>query len=357
MDGGVYLNVGNATILNEEVRFIADLLDDSWYKDNVLDTGLELISKYHDCEANNIGIANSMVTQCLQFAANITDDGDMSDLKEYKRMFEEKKWIFVALNDGMTDFSGVGHCGNHWALLAIDRPGGSAHYVDGQNLTQVNEGVVLLARSMARAMGNLLGETYQFVREYWAPCQSFHNGARFDGGPCGPYVIKMTEWYVSEIRHYQRQGTEADFAFGLDEDMPEYFGMIFNSYEQRWALLYTLAGAKASQVANDRARAHDKAALGQLYDEAMVVKDEAAFFYDSSLFDRDALGFRQCRKQNKLSKAARGRKRSLSSYSTDSDSSTTSRFEEVFDNEYNAVNCGIGVEMPNYARKRHSPSP
>ncbi|KAJ4360776.1 uncharacterized protein N0V89_001343 [Didymosphaeria variabile] len=286
-----YAHIGNALLSNEDIWSIMQLTGIySWYRDTVLDAALELTSLYYDGETNGIAVASSTTAQCVQFAATGVDDAAMIELRAYKTMFDDKKWIFVPLNDGMGGTSAEEVRGGHWALLAIDRPNKRAHYIDGLFSWAVDWQNI--AQSLALAFGNLLGDgKYDFYVEQNAPHQWNHNSfGSADSGPCGPYVVKMVQTMMHHIYHSQLHGVEDQISLHLEYGMS--FLFIFNSFEERQSLVYTLAGFKASQVANDRAMKHDDMVLGQPRPLGLIeLRNPASLVYDSALFERNSLTF------------------------------------------------------------------
>ncbi|KAL1600536.1 hypothetical protein SLS60_006922 [Paraconiothyrium brasiliense] len=295
-----YAHIGNAMVSNEDICSIMQLTGfHCWYRDTVLDAALELTSLYYDAEDNGIAVASSTTAQCVQFAATGVDDADMNELRAYKTMFEGKKWIFVPLNDGMGGTSAEEVRGTHWALLAIDRPNKRAHYIDG--LFSWTDDWQNIGRSLALAFGNLLGDgMYEFCIEHNAPHQWNHNQFRgTDSGPCGPYVVKMVQEIMCYIRYHQRHETEDQISLRLGSGFSSSFN--FNSFGERRCLLWTLAGFKASQVANDRAMQHDNMTLGQPRPFGLVeLRDPASLLYDAPLFDENTLTSQQLKSHHDI---------------------------------------------------------
>lgn len=296
MDEDTYLTIGNASLTNEDFHTIRSLSGmQCWYRDTVVDAGLELVTLKYDTEANGIAIASSTIAQCVQFAASATSQAELDQLSAYKAMFEDKKWIFVPLNDGIGATSAEALQGNHWALLAINRPHKKAHYIDG--LYSRNREWQEIARMFAGAFEVLLSEKYQFFVEDYTPNQFRDNSCNIsDGGPCGPYVVKMIAELTRKIRQYQEEGNEASVQLHVDIGMAQ--GFNFNSMHERMSLMYTLASVKASQVANERANIHDNAVL-----DFVELRDPAPLLYDCPLLDKDAEAFRATRRHDTLRRA------------------------------------------------------
>lgn len=308
------IDMGSAGLTNNEFRGIIEASGlDSWYPDTVLDTALCLLSKYYDCEANGIAIVDTTSVQCIRWAAS--DDENLNSLSAYKSMLEDKKWIFIPLNTGMEATSADVFQGSHWSLLAIDRPHKRAHYVDGYNYTRSNPDWLRMASDVSIAVGRILGETYARANQWDVPDQFKDNqSGNIDNGPCGPYVVKMVDYYIRRILDHQDSGTEDTINLKLDYHVKDYFKEHFDSTRERWWLLYTVAGVKASQVANARAMEHEQAALGSV----PSTWQPAPMFYDSVMFTGDSFTDRQEQKHRELCNAAERRDRWLKDSETSS---------------------------------------
>ncbi|KAJ4304548.1 hypothetical protein N0V90_000074 [Kalmusia sp. IMI 367209] len=295
-DDDIYVDIGKASLTNDDFHSIVETtVPECWFRDNVLDIGLELTSLYYNGEANGIAIASSLTAQCVLSAADMTTDDDISGLREYRAMFEDKKFIFMPLNDGYGELSTTVTHGVHWALLLIDRPNSRAHYID--SLFKEHEGWQNLARTYAHAIGNLLEEEYEFYIEWNAPNQWKHNKSVVDRGPCGPFVLKMVNVLTRHIRDVQHMEREADILFHLSPFVQEMFKNEFDSEQLRWHLIYTLGSVKASQIASRLRNEHDEAALGDLRAKGLIdlpeLPDPAPIFWDAPLFDKEALTIRR----------------------------------------------------------------
>ena len=316
------LEMGAARIDNPEFCSIVNNTGtDSWYENDVIDMALYLLSRYYKCEANGIGIVDSNTIMCIRYAGFGPDE--IGPLSVYKSQLEDKKWIFVPLNEGMKAIANDAFHGSHWSLLAIDRINRCAHYVDGWGSTRYSPEWHKLAEDSARAVGSILGEQYPLTVELGAPDQwSDNTSGQCDFGPCGPYVIKMIQLYVEHLIQAQRSGLVNQIKLGQDAFTQNYFRQRFNSYNERWSLVYTIAGVKASQVANVRAAEHEQAALGSIpaaWTDPFDWKP-APMFYDPAMFTEDALTHRQYKKHQNLQIAAQLRYQSMRQSDTSSSS-------------------------------------
>lgn len=288
-----YIEVGDITITNNDFFSIIQMrYPDCWFRDTVLDIGLELVSLYFECAQNRICIASSLTAQCIRTAGDREMGDDMSDLSEYQAVFTDKDFIFVPLNDGYDgDPSKAGIHGEHWALLAVNRISGTSHYID--SLFKTSPDWQRLARQISRAISNLLGQPLSFRIEWHAPHQNMHNMTQSDDGPCGPFVLFMVKKYTATVRRMQNRGQASFVDFGLGPQTPNVISREFNSYTLRWDLVYTLAGARASKIADEKRREHDAAALAGANVEVVGLVQPSSVLYDAPLFDRDSYT-RQC---------------------------------------------------------------
>lgn len=237
-DDGTYLELQKSSLTNEDFWSIIDLnFPNVWFRDTVLDAGLEIVSLRYNVEKHKIAIANSLTAQLLFGigAASDVGDNDYSEYAEYKRLFENKEWIFVPVNNGMLEQDAADIRGNHWSLIAIDRRNKIAHYVDSLYIR--NDRFIELAHTLATGIGRLLGDVYLFVPEQWSPHQWDHNKYKNafgpDRGPCGPFVVTMVALSVQVIIQRRERRAEADFGMTISQGFPEEFHRLFDSFEVR----------------------------------------------------------------------------------------------------------------------------
>jgi hypothetical protein len=310
--GGVYCHVGDGLLTNEDFYTIMDLKgNDCWYRDNVLDVALQLSSIYHEANEHSIAVASIWTVQAVH--VSIRYGRGISELQAYIPMLTDKKWVFVPLNDGIGHTSAEDFVGTHWSLLVIDRPNKRAHYIDG-----LGNGMEHYARQFASTFQKMLGdeEEYNFIIESNAPHQWDHNRypSSWDVGPCGPYVVKMIHLMLDHIRKCQQDGEEISFSFG--PDMSSYFN--FNSFEERWSLVFNLASVKASEVAEDRTTKHDDIALGLSRPLGYTgFRNPAWSTYDAPLLDfHNSLTARKLARYNELRALSHDRNNSIDGQSS-----------------------------------------
>jgi hypothetical protein len=304
-------------LTNEDLySIIATSGFECWYSDEVLEAAVYLLSRYYETEVNRIGLLGPAAVQSIRF---ILLDDDMSGQREYISQLKDKDYIFVPINSGMfaTDYDET-H-GYHWALLAIDRRRLEAWYIDGFAATRRDREWQRLAWDLMVAVGKILGEEYTI----WAvedPPDQYRDNASDDEGPCGPYIIKMMKYYILKILDYQKNGISHLIDLEPLQDVKQHFRDTFDSSDERWCLVHTLAGVKASQIASERAMKHDEAAIGS----PVSPLEPAQSIYDTAMFNTTSLTHRQYIWRHQLREEAR-RQRSASSISTLSVSPGASR--------------------------------
>jgi len=218
---------------------------DTWFTDQILDFIFEMIRQVYRTDETGIGIIDTATGQLL------SGSGDIAMQEEYREMLEDKNWIFVPINDayGQTDSSGQGVPGQHWSLLAIDRPNRKAHYVDSTLSSYVSYGFGMVIDNIARNLGNFYREQYEVLIDVNAPNQSRHNIAR-DPGACGPYVIYMVSLFVQSMTEKIHTGNANSIGLSLHHFAPQHFQQTFDSGKVRQQILNTIEDYHRRSKAN-----------------------------------------------------------------------------------------------------------
>jgi hypothetical protein len=309
-DNKTHCRVGDAWLTNDDFFTIMNINGhDCWYRSNTIDVALQACSKHYEAEEHGIEVATTGTVQA--FHSSINQGGSMADLRDYVPMLEGKQWIFIPMNDGIGQTSLEHTVGTHWSLLILDRPNKRAHYIDG-----LGQGMEPYARQFASIFKEVLGdEAYDFTIESHAPGQWTHNAySGYDGGPCGPYVVKMIRLMIAHIRQRQQEGKPILFDFAPNDRSL----FKFDSLEERWCLAYSLASCRASQVADERATEHDNAALGFPRPRGYTAfRNPPWSTYDGPLFgDITTLTFRKLENYRRLKELQQNRKDSMCSESS-----------------------------------------
>ncbi|KAF1935192.1 hypothetical protein EJ02DRAFT_75709 [Clathrospora elynae] len=272
----IYLELGDATIRNDAFCYIGvtdtrDHGSEVWMRDESIDMALEVLRRDSNCDAHSIAIANSMTAQVCYFACQ-SKDGSTREYDEYRTRFQNKKWIFIVINDAIGGLVNDGTNGTHWSLVAMDCEGRLAHYYDSMYIdSRYHQHMGL---DVCSGMLYILGENpgdWKYQPEWHSPHQNRNNQFYGDGGACGPFVFKMTELLVDHIRHYQRAGNEDQCYLQLDRGFPAVFENQFHSQNVRRGIQMRIARWKAGIDAPELAHAHDQNAIR---DEDVALIDE-----------------------------------------------------------------------------------
>jgi hypothetical protein len=262
-----YLEVGDSSITNAEFHLIPELAGtNSWFTDNILDVALEMVRLEYETDSHEIAITVSTAVQLLYMAGvGLGTEG----MDHYKESSKDKKWIFLPINDGLD-----GTTPTHWSLLVVNRHDYTAHYVD--SLYPDSGYHVENGQHVAKGLGILLDEEYQFVVEEYAPNQKMHNTHKIwrdgvklgeDAGPCGPFVVTMTKIYIQEITLAEGY-CHADLYLAFD--FPSRFRHLFNSYLVRQDIQNKMAELKKKLMARELTAAHDAVVLAGQEDVEMA---------------------------------------------------------------------------------------
>lgn len=225
-----------------------------------LDMALEVLRRDKNCEAYGIDIANSNMSQIF-YIAGMCQDGQSNAYDEYRRRFKHKRWIFLPINDGFGGTTNDGHSGTHWSLVVMDTIEHTVHYFD--SLYVQWEWNQRLAKDVSIGLMSILGEDiseWVFESEINSPHQWKHNQFTGDGGPCGPFVYKMTEILVENII-FQEHRQERRYGLSLPDWFPEHFVNLFHSGQVRWQMQQSLVRYKAEYEATWLIQAHDLKAV------------------------------------------------------------------------------------------------
>lgn len=261
----IYLELGATTIRNDSWNYMA-VTDNScgsevWMRGESLDMALEVLRLKQQCDVNAIDIANSDTSQVFYFA-NMCNDGATSTYDQYRARFQGKRWIFIPINDGIGGSINEDHSGSHWTLVAMDLMKQTAHYFD--SLTRHRPNYEGMAKDIAQGVVNILGLNswqWTFVVEHNCPNQWRNNLFKHDGGPCAPFVFRMTEMLVEHIRNHQDYGLEDQCSLELPAGFEDDFGNHFHSREIRYRMQRDILEFKVDAEARALIEQHDAAAM------------------------------------------------------------------------------------------------
>jgi hypothetical protein len=279
-DDGVFLELGDVTLHNDAYNYI-DATNFYWYgmevwmRDESLDMALEVLRRDEDCDAHSIAIANSTMAQICHFAAR--QDSSPEEFVQYKPLYQNKKWIFVVVNDAIGGIESDGRTGSHWSLVALDRISRRGYYYDSMHID--SEFYQYLARDISLGMLKILDEDptqWSYEIQFNSPNQNWHNTFKGDGGACGPFVFKMTQLLIDIIKYHQVHDSDENCGLTLAEPFAEeIFKPRFNSASVRLEIKANIARwrriVSTSKLVND----YDYAAVwgaDVILDEGPVVE-------------------------------------------------------------------------------------
>ncbi|KAL7772520.1 hypothetical protein CFE70_002479 [Pyrenophora teres f. teres 0-1] len=261
----IYLRLGDAVLETDAYGHIGltDGSYEAWMTGDSLDMAMEVLRRDEQCHAHGIAIANSAVAQICYFA-HMSDDSSPQEYKEYKIQYEDKRWIFIIINDAIGGFETDIDQGSHWSFIAMDREGKTVHYYDSMEAHEYGTNYNReMGQNVGAGMLKILGEdtySWKFVPEYLTPNQNHHNRSTSDGGACGPFVFKMMQYLIRQTIYWQSFGRS--FPLGLESGFPLWFrDNHFDSRQIRREIQTSIARWKAIVEGIHLANIHDQNVL------------------------------------------------------------------------------------------------
>ncbi|KAF2261722.1 hypothetical protein CC78DRAFT_546427 [Lojkania enalia] len=208
-DDTICLELEQSTLTNEEFNLICSATDDAWWRDNILNTALELIGRERRAGSRGIKIINSMISSIL-YQVGLYGDTDGDSFKQYagyKKQLAGNRWIFLPINDGFVSLDFGETAGTHWAFILVDTHRRTARYID--SFDPSNSTMHQVAHHVVGGLEYLLEGNYERIIEWDTPHQWKQNRVNLgqDFGPCGPFVVCMISYLVKKIVKYQEAGS------------------------------------------------------------------------------------------------------------------------------------------------------
>jgi hypothetical protein len=272
-----YLTFGDSTLSNYHLHHMTDTTGhEAWMADTSFNMALEVLCGNKDCHTHGIDIINSNITQMLHLAGNF-GDGSESHYDFLRTRFEGKNWIFIPINDGLSDDPTDSGCGTHWSLLVMDRINKYAVYYDSMDVQSTK--MQRVATTVVRGLLEILKEPskeWEWIPQTHSPNQWTHNQFEKDGGACGPFVWKMCDLLVGWIIHDQIAGREDETTLLLPPEFAGWFRERFHSLYVRRDMRKSIAHVKCGTVAAPLIEEHDQVAVAG---EDVVMSDELPPLY------------------------------------------------------------------------------
>lgn len=255
-----YLSLEESSLENGYFNYILDWEgDEAWMDDSILNVALECLRRSYDCSAHGIDIINTNLVQSIRMF-HLTDDtqGPSSDF--IRTRLNDKRWIFIPVNDGMNKESyEVNRSGSHWYLIVYDRLHKYAFCYDSQGRDLEHREP--LAHEICLSLMRILREDrkqWQWQPQKNSPCQWENNLSPQDKGACGPFVFLMCMRMIERIIQVQRDGMEDQCCLGLTAEFPANWGTFFHSLGVRWQMQNLIAHHRCVQDAARYMEEHDR---------------------------------------------------------------------------------------------------
>ncbi|KAI0583050.1 Peptidase-C48 domain-containing protein [Pyrenophora tritici-repentis] len=270
----VYLRLGDAVLKTDAYGHIG-LTGGSyhvWMTGDSLDMAMEVLRRDEPCHTHGIAIANSAVAQICYFA-HMSNDSSPQEYNEYKIQYEDKRWIFIIINDAIGGFESDSEQGSHWSFIAMDRGNKKVHYYDSMWAQDYDQNYNRdIGRDVGAGMLKILEEDanfWEYIPEYWTPNQNYYNRFTSDEGACGPFVFKMMQYLIQQIVYWQAVG--CDVSLSLESTFPLWFkDNLFDSWQIRREIQASITRWKAIVEGMHLTTTHDQDVL---LDEDIVLED------------------------------------------------------------------------------------
>jgi hypothetical protein len=262
----LYVTFGETVLTNASFNNILDYCGPrSWMTDDMLDAALAALRISLNCDANRIGFVKTTDAQMCVMASNSEEPEDW--ITNYGSGWQNKKWLFVPINDGMH----TGTRGTHWSLVVVDRLHNTGFFYDSFNMHREAPSHVA-AEVVTKGLARILGDApYSWWPQERTPDQyrNNHFGGNvwsdetrtrvvwrcWDDGPCGPFVWKMTQHLVREIRGYQARDEEHRCSLNIfNEQRFLPFRDAFHTYRIRSEIMVLIASFVSGPDSNALAR-------------------------------------------------------------------------------------------------------
>lgn len=266
-NGELYLALGDATISNWSFLTIRHTSGHwAWMEDEGLNMSLEALRRWKNCDDHHIDIVNTNVVQMLQSAA-ACEDADEAHYDFIRQRYDDKKWIFIPINNGMAGDPESISSGTHWSFVLVDRVHQTGLYYDSFKISvEQTSRIEKMGQTVLQGLLEIL--RVQNIRQTWiwssqehSPEQWKHNQASFDFGPCGPFVWKMCHDFINNIIEHQTADKENDCDFELEWDFPLKFKKNFNSIHVRENMFRIVAHYKTIWDSASYSQKHDQTAI------------------------------------------------------------------------------------------------
>jgi hypothetical protein len=278
-DNGLYISLEGSRLSNKDFHHILCYEGSySWMEDDILNTALEVLSIIENCHAHHISIVSTNDAQ--MYVALLMSGSGPQDGLTYREALENKRWIFVPINDAISDLvdtntgkSSPTASGSHWSLVVVDRLYRVSYYYNSMTVTPESSSYKA-AEVVNHGLLIILGEdpeTWLWSPEYHSPCQFINNRfgewqrgrygevwKSFDDGACGPFVWKMCSLLIEHIKTHQPWGQEDELTLSLPPLFSIFFEANFHSFDVRCDIQRVIERIRAIK---DAIKDHDEAAI------------------------------------------------------------------------------------------------
>lgn len=253
-----YLALEESSLENKYFNYILDYSgDEAWMDDSILNMALECLRRKHACSAHGVDVINTNLVQSIRML-DMIDDTTSASSDFIRTRLQDKRWIFIPVNDGMDSESySETRGGSHWYLILVDRVHKSTYYYDSMGM---DDDRALLGFQISWGLCKILGDDttgWDYLEQEHSPDQWDNNQSSWDKGACGPFVYSICDLFIGMATQCVRAGREQEWQPMLAESFPRWLKDNFHSVSVRRQMQLIIAHYKCLEESSRLMQEHD----------------------------------------------------------------------------------------------------
>lgn len=187
-DDETFVTTNETTVIDADIYSVASSHGE-WLTDAILRFVVQHYRSQFDPQASHISLVGP--SEC-QWISSVGQQEGSEITDRDRQALEGRKYLFVVVNDAELGTL----AGSHWSLLIMDTETGTAsHY----NSLPSFEPQANAARRAVTGVGRILKRKFAFREESQTPHQTNDNLTKTESGPCGPFVLFVTRYFLDKI--------------------------------------------------------------------------------------------------------------------------------------------------------------